>query len=378
MMKSIIRQLSFIPKPHQNPNHHQSSLFSSLTKRTNQTPPLTNQTQFNQKLSQLVPRFTPTDLYNLINKQHDPLLCLHLFNWASKQNRYTHNVSTYHIIIKKLGAAKMYDQMDLIVNEVLSFSCFGNEHLYNTVVYFYTEFRKLSKAVCVYKHMRNVGKLNSECRPSIRTYNLLFTAFLSRRSNSYINHVYMDTMSMLFKQMVNDGIEPDIFALNCMIKGYVISLHVNDALRLYHQMGVVYDVRPNSFTFDYLIHGLCAQGRTCNAGKICGEMKLKGFVPSSKSYNSLVSAFALEGEVDKAVGYLWEMVESERVGDYITYWTLIDECCGCKRIGDAMSLLEELQEKRVVDRHTYMKLRHEVEVKYGNLCRRNSPKSQSQ
>ncbi|CAH1437966.1 unnamed protein product [Lactuca virosa] len=299
--------------------------------------------QFRRAVSQLLPRFKPEDLHNLINLQEDPLVCLELFNWASQQPRFTHDVSTFHVTIKKLGAAKMYDEMDLIVNEALAIPSFGSEALYNTMIYFFTEARKLSRAVNVYKHMRSLKKL--DCKPSIRTYNLLFTSFLSRRSNTYINHMYMDTMSMLFKQMVDDGIDPDIFALNSMIKGYVLSLHVNDALRLYHQMGVVYDCVPNSFTFDYLIHGLCSQGRTCNARKICDEMKAKGFVPSSKSYNSLVSSFALEGEIDESVSYLWEMIGNERLGDYITYRTVVDELCRQQRCGDAVNLLKELQEK---------------------------------
>ncbi|KAI3521742.1 hypothetical protein L1887_11214 [Cichorium endivia] len=36
--------------------------------------------------------------------------------------------------------------------------------------------------------------------------------------------MYMATMSMLFKEMVDDGIGPEIFALNSIIKGYVLSL----------------------------------------------------------------------------------------------------------------------------------------------------------
>ncbi|XP_071734848.1 pentatricopeptide repeat-containing protein At2g27800, mitochondrial-like [Rutidosis leptorrhynchoides] len=323
----------------QNPNfkHTSVTFFSSYKNRfhksnTSSSKQTLNQSQFHQTISQLLPRFTPEDLHNLINQQQNPLLCLQLFNWASEQPRYKHDVSTFHITIKKLG-------------------------------------RKLSKAVNVYKHMRSLKDL--DCRPSIRTYNLLLAAFLSRRSNTYINYMYMDTMRMLFKQMVDDGIEPDIFALNCMIKGYVISLHVNDALRLYHQMGVVYDCRPNSFTFDYLIHGLCSQGRTCNARKICDEMKGKGFVPSSKSYNSLVSSLVIEGEVEEGVRYLWEMVDNNRSGDYIMYRTLVDELCKLQRSKDAVSLLKKLLEKRVVDRDMYTELLRELQVNHGNLYDRN-------
>ena len=73
--------------------------------------------------------------------------------------------------------------------------------------------------------------------------------------------------------MVNNEVEPDVFALNSMIKGYVLSLHVNDALKIFHQMGMVYNCQANSFSYDYLIHGMCAQSRTHNARELCTEMK---------------------------------------------------------------------------------------------------------
>ncbi|KVI09404.1 Pentatricopeptide repeat-containing protein [Cynara cardunculus var. scolymus] len=325
--KSIryLKRIRFDLKVPQNPKRSSEfssrymlvSLFSSKSyrKRVNKRnlaafKPTLDEFKFHRAVSQLLPRFKPEELDNLINVQEDPLVCLELFNWASKQPRFTHDVSTYHVTIKKLGAAKMYDEMDHVVNEVLSIPSFGSEVLYNTMIYFFTEARKLSRAVNVYKHMRSIGKL--DCRPSIRTYNLLFAA-------------------------------------------------------LYHQMGVVYDCRPNSFTFDYLIHGLCSQGRTCNARKICDEMKAKGFVPSSKSYNSLVSSLALEGALDQAVSYLRELTENERSADYITYWTLLDESCRQQRHGDAISLLTEWEEKRFVDRDTCRKLQYELEMNYGNL-----------
>lgn len=326
--------------------------------------PVLDETQFQRAISQLPPRFTPEELCNVTTLEKDPLVCLELFNWASKQHRFRHNISTFHITIKKLGAAKMYQEMDDVVNQVLAIRSMGSEALYNTMINYFTEARKLTRAVNIYKHMRNLGKL--DCRPSITTYNILFAALQSRGKNSYINHMYMETTRCLFRQMVDDGIEPDIFSLNSMIKGYVLSLHVNDALRVFHQMGVVYKCLPNSFSYDYLIHGLCAQGRTNNARELCIEMKEKGFIPSSKSYNSIVNSLALGGEVDDAVKYLWEMTRNERSADFITYRTVLDEICRQRRVENAMSLLEELQEKGLLDRHTYRQLLHEIEGNVGN------------
>lgn len=341
------------------------SLRRRMSKRAKAAAkPVLDEAQFERAISGLPPRFTPEELCNVIVLEKDPLVCLELFNWASKQHRFRHNVSSFHITIKKLGAAKMYQEMDDVVNQVLAIRSMGTEALYNTMIYYFTEARKLTRAVNIYNHMRDIGKL--DCRPSITTFNILFAALLSRGKNSYINHMYMETTRCLFRQMIDDGIEPDIFSLNSMIKGYVLSLHVNDALRVFHQMGVVYKCLPNSFSYDYLIHGLCAQGRTNNARELCMEMKEKGFVPSSKSYKSIVNSLALSGEVDEAVKYLWEMTENQRSADFITYRTILDETCRQRGAEDAKHLLQELQGKGLLDGHTCRQLLHEVEGNIGN------------
>lgn len=320
--------------------------------------PVLNEFLFEREISKLPPRFSPEELHDLITLQEDPFVCFELFNWATKQHRFRHDVSTYHITIKKLGAAKMYEEMDTIVNQVLALPSIGSEAMFNSMIYYFTEARKLIRAVNIYKHMRNMRKL--DCRPSITTYNILFAALLSRRKNSYINHIYMETIRCLFKQMVDDGTEPDIFSLNSMIKGYVLSLHLNDALRVFHQMGVVYRCQPNSFSYDYLIHGLCVQGRTRNARELCDEMKDKGFIPSCKSYNALVNSLCLGGEIDAAVKCLREMIGNQRPADFITYRTLLEEMYRQRSTRDAVRLLEELHDEDLVDEHTYSQLSCEL------------------
>lgn len=308
----------------------------------------------------------------MIARQDNPLVCLELFHWASQQPRFRHDVSTFHVTIKKLGTAKMFQEMDDIVNQLIAVPLIGSEALFNTVIYYFTQARKLTRAVNVFKHMKSKRNLICCYRPSIRTYNILFAAFLGRGSNSYINHVYMETIRCLFRQMVNDGIKPDIFSLNSMIKGYVLSLHVNDALRIFHQMGVVYDCQPNALTYDYLIHGLCAQGRTNNAKELFNEMKTKGFVPGSKSYNSLVNSLALGGEIGEAVTYLWEMTDKQRSPDFITCRTVLDEICRQRTIQEGMGFLQELQENDLVDGHAYRKLLYVLEDDYGNSVSRKN------
>lgn len=323
-----------------------------------------DEAQFNKALTQLPARFTAHDLHTIIALEDDPLVCLELFHWSSKLPRFKHSVNTFHITIQKLGLSGMMDQMYDVVNQLLALPHLGSEPLYNTIIYYFTKARKLSRAITVFKHMKKVH--DSECRPSIKTYNLLFAAFLSRGRNTYINHMYMGTMESLFRQLLNDRFEPDIFILNSMIQGYVLSNHVNDALRIFHQMGVVYSCSPDAVSYDHVIYGLCAQGRTNNARELFSQMKGKGFFPSSKTYNSLVNALALAGEFEDALRFLWEMAENKRTTDFITYETLLDEFCQKGKAAQALSLLEEFEKKRVVDGPTFKRLSYVVKDAFAN------------
>jgi pentatricopeptide repeat protein len=56
--------------------------------------------------------------------------------------------------------------------------------------------------------------------------------------------MYMDNVSALFRKMLEEGTTPDTRTLNVLIKGYAQSLHLNDALRVFHQMRPLYGCEP--------------------------------------------------------------------------------------------------------------------------------------
>ncbi|CAA6672985.1 unnamed protein product [Spirodela intermedia] len=336
------------------PRSWSPSKRKSESRRAPSLPPTPDPSRLQCCIDQLPPRFTSEDLSGMLELQRDPILCLNIFNWASQQPRFRHDASTYLITIKKLGAARMYQEMDVVIVQALSATCIASEELFNTVIYFYTEARMLSKAVNVFKRMRDSAAA-AACRPPL----------LGKGNNSYINYIYMDTIRCLFRQMVDSGIEPDIFTLNSIIKGYVLSLHINDALRVFHQMGVVYRCLPNEHSYNYLVHGLCAQGRTKNAKELYIEMKNKGLIPSEKVYNSLVCALSMAGQMDEAVAILWEMRSRGRLADLITYRTVLEEMCRHGRVGDAVALLREFQEKDLVDGRTFRELMYGIQDSHG-------------
>lgn len=85
------------------------------------------------------------------------------------------------------------------------------------------------------------------------------------------------------------GCPVDTSTVNVLIRGYGPSLHLNDALRLFHQMRPLYWCEPDAFTYSYLVHGLSAQGRTRNAWELFDEMCGSGLLGSHIRYLQILS-----------------------------------------------------------------------------------------
>ena len=79
-----------------------------------------------------------------------------------------------------------------------------------------------------------------------------------------------------------------------------------------------------------------------------------------------MNALALSGEIEEAVKYLWEMIEKRRSTEFITCKTVLDEICRQGRVGQAMKLLKEFQEKDILNGHAYRKLLYVLEDDYGD------------
>jgi len=248
------------------------------------------------------------------------------------------------VAIKRLAAADLYADFDRAC--ALSFSLLPSlpspGPLLRDALYFYCQFGRLGKAFHVYTLMR--ASPDPAARPSADTYHALFTALLSRgRGDTLIHYMYMDNVSALFRQMLEEGIPPDTRTLNVLVRGYAQSLHLNDALRVFHQMQPQYGCEPDASTYSYLVHGLSAQGRTRNARELFDEMREKGLLPTEPACNAFVSALAMAGEAEDAERVMWEMARAGRVVDDITRRALVEELWRAGKREDADRLAREME-----------------------------------
>uniref|UniRef100_A0ACD5VJK7 Uncharacterized protein n=1 Tax=Avena sativa TaxID=4498 RepID=A0ACD5VJK7_AVESA len=300
-------------------------------------------------IASLPSRLTPTLLASSLASTSDLRLLFPLLTHSLGLPAFRPDPAPFLVAVKRLGTAALYHEFDRTC--ALFFSLLPSlpspGPLLRAALYFYCEFRKPGKAFHVYTLMRSSA--DPAARPAADTYHTLFTTLLSRGGNdTMVHYMYMDTVSALFRQMLEEGIPPDTRSVNVLVRGYAQSLHLNDALRVFHQMGPLYGCQPDAFTYSYLVHGLSAQGRTKNARELFDEMRAKGMVPTEPSCNAFVSALAVAGEVTEAERVMWEMAMAGTVVDHITRRAVVEELGRAGKKDDADRVVRKMEEMGIL------------------------------
>lgn len=373
-MTTLLRRLLSGTPTHAPLSHH--LLFSTSSRRTphrfrrsrsapNPAPPSPD--AVSAAIASLPSRLTPPLLASSLASASDPRLILPLLTHSLRLPAFRPHPAPFLVAIKRLAAADLYADFDRAC--ALSFSLLPSlpspGPLLRAAIYFYCQFRRLGKAFHVYTLMR--ASADPTARPSADTYHALFTALLSRGGgDTMVHYMYMDTVSALFRQMLEEGVTPDTRSLNVLVKGYAQSLHLNDALRVFHQMGPLYGCEPDAFTYSYLVHGLSAQGRTNNAREVLDEMRGKGLVPTEPACNAFVSALAMAGEAGEAERVMWEMARAGRAVDDITRRAVVEELWRAGKREDAERVVREMEERGIVGGAERRALLRAVHDEYGD------------
>ncbi|OMO62123.1 hypothetical protein CCACVL1_23012 [Corchorus capsularis] len=256
---------------------------SPLVRPRSRTP---LETQFETWIQKLKPGFTSADVDSALRAQRDADLALDIFRWTALQRGYKHNDTTYLTIIKLLISAKRYRHAETLIEEVIAGACPISIPLYNTIIRF-----------C--------------CGP---------------------------------KQMKAVGVIPDTMVLNMIIKAYSKCLAVDEAIRVFREMGL-YGCEPNAYTYGYICKGLCEKGRVAQGFGLFKEMRDKGLVPKASAYMILICSLAMEQRVEDAMDVVSDMLGNSMAPDLLTYKTVLEELCRRGRSNDAFELLEEWKKR---------------------------------
>ncbi|KAI3906366.1 hypothetical protein MKW92_017892 [Papaver armeniacum] len=299
--------------------------------------------QFETWIDKLKPGFTPDEVNEALKSQSDPDLALDIFRWSALQRNYKHNHITYLTMIQIVASGKQFKHTETLIDEVLAGACAVNLPLYNYMIQYCCSRKPLfNRAFDVYKKLLN----SKECKPSLETFTMLLNAILRRFNKLNVSYVYLHAVRSLLKQMKISGVVPDTVALNYIIKAYSMCLDMDEAIKVYQEMGL-YGCEPNEYTYSYLAKGLCEKGRVSEGVGYYKEMReKKGLVPTSSTYMILICSLSMERRYEEATEIMFDMLKNSMVPDLLTYKTLLEGLCREGKEDEAFELLEEVRKKQ--------------------------------
>lgn len=179
--------------------------------------------------------------------------------------------------------------------------------------------------------------------------------------------------------MVEKSFKPDVFTCNILLRGLCREGMIEKALKLFNTW-ISKGKSVDTVTYNTVITSLCKEGRLDEAFDLVAKMEENKLGPDHFTYNAILSALTHAGRIEEATKFMSKMIETGNLLDQflqmnkgedkvasetleetdsssIAYSEHIDKLCTEGRYKDAMHVFEELTEKGIaVHKSAYMPL----------------------
>ncbi|KAK2647002.1 hypothetical protein Ddye_022197 [Dipteronia dyeriana] len=316
----------------------------------------------------------PYRLTSLLRLQKDPKLALELFRNPNPNHEKTlqtkpfrYNISHYDLIITRLGRAKMFDEMQQILDE-LKYDTRINpkEIVFCNVISFYGRARLIDHALQVFDEMPEF-----RVERTVKSFNTLLNVLLKcgkfdKMKKTFENmekHTGPDACSYnilingcvmsgrfefawnVFDEMLKRGLNPTVVTFGTLVYGLCSNSRLEEALKLKEDMTRVYNVRPNGHIYSSLIKGLCKVGELNSAIGLKQEMVRDKVELESGIYSTLISAMLKVGRKEEVSGIFEEMRENGCNPDTVTYNAMINGLCNENDFEGAFGMFDLMRER---------------------------------
>ncbi|KAL3508782.1 hypothetical protein ACH5RR_028183 [Cinchona calisaya] len=314
-------------------------------------------------------KVSPFRLSSLLRLQKDPKLAFKLFLQPNPNDPkpFRHSHLSYDLIISKLGRAKMFDELEQIIEKLRHDTrIIPKEIIFCNIITFYGRGRLPGKALQVFDEIPSF-----RCQRTIKSFNSLLNSLLICREFEKMRELFLSIEKLacpdvctysiainaacvrgclvdardVFDVMLKRGITPSVVAFGTLINGLCANSELEEAFRLKKMMERDFKLRPNAFVYVALIKGLCKGNEVDSAIKLKEEMLRKKVELDSAVYATLISALFKVGRSEDVFKLLDEMKKNSCQMDIITYNAMIHGYCMQKDFDSAFGILTEMEGK---------------------------------
>ncbi|XP_042378129.1 pentatricopeptide repeat-containing protein At5g27270-like [Zingiber officinale] len=273
------------------------------------------------------------------------------FAWMKLQLCYRPSVIVYTIVLRIYGQVGKIKLAEQIFLEMLEVGCEPDAVACGTMLCTYARWGRHKDMMLFYSAVRRRDIL-----PSIAVFNFMVSSLQKQKLH--------EKVIRLWKQMLDDAIEPNRFTYTIVIASYVKEEQLEDALDIFQKMKKAGFV-PEEATHGLLISLSAKNGKGDMALQIYEEMKLLKIVPSNYTLASLLTLHYKTADYSKALDLFSEMQRNKVLLDEAIYGILIRIYGKLGLYEDALKTFEDVEKiSAPSDEKTYVAMAH-VHLNFG-------------
>ncbi|KAJ0053848.1 hypothetical protein Pint_00842 [Pistacia integerrima] len=265
-------------------------------------------------------------------------LAKNIFETALNEG-YGNTVYAFSALISAYGRSGYCDEAIRVFDSMKKFNLKPNLVTYNAVI------DACGKGGVEFKRVLEIfdDMLKNGVQPDRITFNSLL-AVCSRGG-------LWEAARNLFSEMVNRGIDQDIFTYNTVSYNTVLSIYaklgrfeeVMDICKEMESSGIRKDV----VTFNALLGGYGKQWKYDEVRRVFAEMKAARVSPNLLTYSTLIDVYSKGGLYKEAMELFREFKQAGLKADVVLYSALIDALCKNGLVESAVSLLDEMTKEGI-------------------------------
>ncbi|CAA0394229.1 unnamed protein product [Arabidopsis thaliana] len=186
---------------------------------------------------------------------------------------------------------------------------------YNMLIGLFCDKNNAEKVYEMLTDMEKEGK-----KPDSITYNTLISFFGK--------HKDFESVERMMEQMREDGLDPTVTTYGAVIDAYCSVGELDEALKLFKDMGLHSKVNPNTVIYNILINAFSKLGNFGQALSLKEEMKMKMVRPNVETYNALFKCLNEKTQGETLLKLMDEMVEQSCEPNQITMEILMERLSG--------------------------------------------------